>query len=100
MEHIQVKLEGCYSSQNIKIITFGIGNTIENAILNAIKEYRPILDSEIVKIEYRRVYLNSNNEVINIIPFENDLNKIKISELDSIISLIELTKIYYDRMEL
>ena len=49
---------------------------------------------------FRVVYLNSNNEVINIIPFENDLNKIKISELDSIISLIELTKIYYDRMEL
>ena len=53
-----------------------------------------------MSIEYRTVYLNGVNEVINIIPFENDPDKIEIKDIDYILSMMENAKLYYHRMNL
>ena len=101
MQYIQVKITGCYDLKNIEIIAFGIGNNIENAVLDAIKEDNRLLDNYAnMSIEYRTVYLNGVNEVINIIPFENDPDKKEIKDIDYILSMMENTKIYYHRMNL
>ena len=101
MAYIQVKITGCYDLKNIEIIAFGIGNNIENAVLDAIKEDNRLLDNYAnMSIEYRTVYLNGVNEVINIIPFENDPDKKEIKDIDYILSMMENTKIYYHRMNL
>ena len=101
MQYIQVKIIGCYDLKNIEIIAFGIGNNIENAVLDAIKEDNRLLDNYAnMSIEYRTVYLNGVNEVINIIPFENDPDKKEIKDIDYILSMMENTKIYYHRMNL
>lgn len=101
MQYIQVKIIGCYDLKNIEIIAFGIGNNIENAVLDAIKEDNRLLDNYAnMSIEYRTVYLNGVNEVINIIPFENDPDKKKIIDTDYILSMMENTKLYYHQMNL
>jgi hypothetical protein len=101
MQYIQVKITACYDLKNIEIIAFGIGNNIENAVLDAIKEDNRLLDNYAnMSIEYRTVYLNGVNEVINIIPFENDPDKKEIKDIDYILSMMENTKIYYHRMNL
>lgn len=101
MQYIQVKIIGCYDLKNIEIIAFGIGNNIENAVLDAIKEDNRLLDNYAnMSIEYRTVYLNGVNEVINIIPFENDPDKKKIKDIDYILSMMENAKLYYHRMNL
>ena len=47
MQYIQVKIIGCYDLKNIEIIAFGIGNNIENAVLDAIKEDNRLLDNSL-----------------------------------------------------
>lgn len=101
MQYIQVKIIGCYDLKNNEIIAFGIGNNIENAVLDAIKENNRLLDNYAnMSIEYRTVYLNGVNTVINIIPFENDPDKKEIKDIDYILSMMENTKLYYHRMNL